>query len=319
MKNFAVLNCIHYIRHSPRLYERMIFMKMSKIFAAMAASVMAVSVIPAAEVSAYTIEGYWETPSPTAEFNSVTELVEHIRSHNGSVTIRDPYTDEYYAFEDVESIWVPEGFSNYADSIKHISFNQTGSSVTFNFSSGSCTLTAYSSQTAGKSCYDRIKANNNKQKVNGRTVYCESGRYGSEYCWKQGGKYFNLSVSGNFGSFSYCNAEEYMLPKYSSEGLRNIYGKLYYVQSDGSYYVGWKTIDSRKYFFGMDGAALTGNTVIGNVRYIFGSNGVCGGKYTGWVRKNGYRYYYKNGMYVTGVNKISGKTYTFGDNGILMY
>lgn len=297
----------------------MIFMKMSKIFAAMAAAAMAVSVIPAAEVSAYTIEGYWETPSPTAEFNSVDELAEHIRSHNGSVTVRDPYTDEYYAFEDVESIWIPEGFSDYADSINRISFSQTGSSVTFSFSSGSCTLTAYSSQTAGKSCYDSIKAYNDKQKVNGRTVYRESGCFGSDYCWKQGGKYFYLSVSGDFGSFSYCSAEEYILPEYSSEGLRNIYGRLYYVQSDGSYYVGWKTIGSRKYFFGMDGSALTDNTVIGNVRYVFGSDGVCGGKYTGWVRKNGYRYYYKNGMYVTGVNKISGKTYTFGDNGILLY
>ncbi len=76
----------------------MIFMKMSKIFAAMAAAAMAVSVIPAAEAEAYTIDGYWETPSPTAEFNSVNELAEHIRSHNGSVTVRDPYTDEYYAF-----------------------------------------------------------------------------------------------------------------------------------------------------------------------------------------------------------------------------
>lgn len=319
MKNFAVLNCIHYIRRSLNLYERMIFMKMSKIFAAMAAAAMAVSVIPAAEAAAYTIDGYWETPSPTAEFNSVNELAEHIRSHNGSVTVRDPYTDEYYAFEDVESIWVPEGFSDYADSINHISFNQTSSSVTFDFGSTKYTLAAYSSQTAGKSRYDQIKSYGDKQKVNGRTVYRNKGYYSASYSWKQGGKYFCLSVDGDIGGFSYCSAEEYMLPEYSSEGLRNIYGKLYYVQSDGSYYVGWKTIGSRKYFFGMDGSALTDNTVIGNVRYIFGSDGACGGKYTGWVRKNGYRYYYKNGMYVTGVNKISGKTYTFGDNGILMY
>ncbi|MCM1023009.1 MAG: hypothetical protein NC395_03000 [Prevotella sp.] len=294
-------------------------MKMSKAFAALSAAVMAVSAVPAAEVSAYTVEGYYETLSPVASFSSVSELAEHIRSHNGTVTVRDPYTDEYLAFEDVESVWIPEGFSDYADSISSITFSQTCSSVTFDFSNGSCTLTAYSSQTAGKSRYDGIKAYNDKQKVNGRTVYRESGCFGSEYCWKQGGKYFNLSVNGNLGGFSYCSAEEYILPEYSSEGLRNIYGKLYYVQSDGSYYVGWKTVGSKKYFFGMDGAALTQNTVVGNVRYIFSEDGACGGKYTGWVRKDGYRYYYKNGMYVTGVNKISGATYTFGDNGILLY
>lgn len=298
----------------------MIFMKMSKIFAAMAAATMAVSVIPAAEVSAYTIDGYWETPSPTAQFSSVNELAEHIRSHNGSVTMRDPYTDEYYAFEDVESIWIPEGLSNYIDSISNITFSEYCSSVEFSFANSvSYTLYDYGSRTAGKVMYDKMKTSSDKQKVNGRTVYRTGGYYSYEYCWKQGGRYFLLSVYGAEGGFSFCNAEEYILPEYSSEGLRNIYGKLYYVQSDGSYYVGWKTIGSKKYFFGMDGAALTDNTVVGNVRYIFGSDGVCGGKYTGWVRKNGYRYYYKNGMYVTGVNKISGKTYTFGDNGILMY
>lgn len=297
----------------------LIFMKMSKIFAAVSAAVMAVSFVPAAEVSAYIIDGYYETLSPTAEFNSVNELAEHIRSHGGSVTVRDPYTDEFFAFEDVESIWIPESFSDYIDSISNISFYSTGSSVTFNFSSGSCTLTAYNSQIAGKSCYDSIRAYNDKQKVNGRTVYRESGCFGSDYCWKQGGKYFYLSISGDFGGFSYCNAEEYMLPEYSAEGLRNIYGRLYYVQSDGSYYVGWKNIGANKYFFGMDGAALTENTVVGNVRYVFSGNGVCGGRYTGWVRKDGGRYYYKNGTYVTGVNKISGKTYTFNDNGVLLY
>lgn len=296
-------------------------MKTSKIFAAMAAAVMAISFIPAAEVSAYTIEGYYETVSPSArvDFGSVNELAEHIRSHSGSVTIRDPYTDEYLAFEDVESIWVPEGFSDYTDSISRITFTEIYSSVQFDFQNSSYTLYAYISSTAGKVRYDQMKSSSDKQKVNGRTVYRSLSSYGTNYCWKQGGKYFCLSVSGDAGGFSFCNAEEYMIPEYSSEGLRNIYGRLYYVQSDGSYYVGWKTIGSQKYFFGMDGAALTQNTVIGNVRYIFSENGLCGGRYTGWVRKDGYRYYYKNGMYVTGVNKISGKTYTFSDNGILLY
>lgn len=298
----------------------MIFMKTRKIFAAMASAVMAVSVIPAAEISAYTIDGYYTAPYSSADFTSVNELAEHIRTHNGNVVWRDPYSDEYVAFEDVESIWVPEGFSDYIDSISRITFNESYTSVQFDFSDASYTLDAYSNSTEGKIRYDQIKNTSDKQKVNGRTVYRSCTYIGTvNYAWKQGGKYFHMSVSGSGGGFSFCTAEEYMIPEYSSEGLRNIYGRLYYVQSDGSYYVGWKTIGSQKYFFGMDGAALTQNTIIGNVRYIFSENGVCGGRYTGWVRKDGYRYYYKNGMYVTGVNKISGKTYTFGDNGILLY
>lgn len=53
MKNFAVLSCIYYIRQDVRQFLKgLIFMKMSKIFAAISAAVMAVSAVPAAAVSA---------------------------------------------------------------------------------------------------------------------------------------------------------------------------------------------------------------------------------------------------------------------------
>lgn len=287
-------------------------MKKSKILAAIAAAVMAVSAVPFT-AAALPSPGSWsESSSAYVEFSSVNELNEHISKHNGDVILRDPWTDMSTAFEDVQSIWVPAGFSQYDGSIDNILFCDEYVSVRFSFSNGSYTLYAFGSSTAGKNQYNGMKTSPDKQKVDGRTVY----RSGSYYCWRQSGSYFML-VS-NASCFSYCSAEEYLLPEYAPEGISYIGGKKYYVQSDGSYYVGWKTIDGKKYFFGMDGAAITQNMIIGNVRYTFEPSGVCTGTYTGWLEMEGNRYYCKNGRFVTGVNKISGKTYTFSSEGILL-
>lgn len=286
-------------------------MKRNKILAAIAAAVMSVSAVPAmAEVPASAIG----IPSGAAyvEFSSVSELNEHISKHNGDVVFRDPWTDISTEIEDVQSIWVPAGFSQYDGSIDNILFCEEYVSVRFSFSNGTYTLYAFGSSAEGKNQYSAMKTSSDKQKVDGRTVY----RSGSYYCWKQSGSYFML-VS-NTSAFSYCSAEEYILPEYTAEGISYIGGKKYYVQSDGSYYVGWKTIDGKKYFFGMDGAAITQNMIIGNVRYTFDKSGVCTGTYTGWLEMDGHRYYCKNGRFVTGVNKISGKNYTFSSEGILL-
>ncbi len=297
----------------------MIFMKMSKIIAAASAAVMTVLAVPAAEASAYTIEGYYETiPSAQTEFGSVSELAVYLDENGGGVSISEPNSCEVLELMDVDSLWFPVGFSDKADSVTKIVFTEDSTSVEFTLPYSSYTLCAYRSSVAGKYVYDSIKAWGDKQKVDGRTVCRRTDGFVTEYCWKQAGKYFLMSVTGG-GSFSDCIAEEYLIPEYNGEGLRNIGGKLYYVQSDGSWYVGWKTVNGRKYFFGMDGAALTKNTIVGNVRYTFDPSGVCTGTYTGWVTKEGYRYYYKKGRYVTGINTISGKTYTFNDYGVLMY
>lgn len=293
------------------------FMKMSKIIAAAAAAVMTVSAMPCAGASAYTIEGYYDTVSSKATFYSINELSGHLKA-NGGVMLHDPGSCEFLALEGVESLWFPAGFSDKADSVNEIVFTEEYTSVNFALPYSEYTLYAYSSSTAGKMIYDSIKSDGEKQKVNGRTVWRDTECFTDSYCWKQAGTYFVMDVTGG-GSFSDCIAEEYIIPEFASEGLRNIGGELYYVQSDGSWYVGWKTVNGSKYFFGMDGVALTNNAIIGNVRYTFGEDGVCTGLYTGWLRKDGFKYYYKNGRYVTGVNKISGKNYTFDDRGILLY
>lgn len=284
-------------------------MKKNKILAVIAAAVITVSVTAAVSASAVWVEN----PAPSVEFSSMTELSEHIGSHNGNVIYRDPWSDMSTAIEGVESIWIPSGFSQYESSISKIRFSDSCVSVTFSFSNGSYTLYDYGTSSTGKSIYDTAKTFSIKQKVNGRTVY----RNSVNYYWKQGGRYFWLETSVD-NAFSYCSAEEYILPEYASEGITYINGQKYYVQSDGSYYVGWKTIDGKKYFFGMDGAAITQNMIIGNVRYTFDANGVCTGTYTGWIVMNGFRYYCQNGRFVTGVYKISGKTYTFSSEGILL-
>ena len=287
-------------------------MKKNKILAAIAAAVMAVSAVPS--MAAVTASAIVSPSSSSAyvEFSSLSDLNDHISKHGGNVNARDPWTDMQVAFEDIQSIWIPAGFSQYDGSIDNILFCEEYVSVRFSFSNGSYTLYAFGNSTAGKNQYNGMKTSPDKQKVDGRTVY----RSGSYYCWKQSGSYFMLVSNAN--SFSYCSAEEYILPEYAAEGISYIDGKKYYVQSDGSYYVGWKTINGSKYFFGMDGAAITQNMIIGNVRYTFDASGVCTGTYTGWLDMEGFRYYCKNGRFVTGVYKISGKTYTFSSKGILL-
>ncbi len=290
---------------------------MKKIAAFASAVIMAVSVLPAAEVCAE----YSVSSVGTISFGSVDDLAEYIYENGGNVRY-DALTflmgtDTMY---NVESIRVPAGFSEYTDYITEICFNFDNISVEFVFGDVTYRLHSYFYSEAGEDQYKSLKKSGEYKKVNGRTVYRKDVTPWDEcYSWKQGGVYYVLRVTGSDNDYSLCSAEEYILPEYVKEGIRNIRGRLYYVQRDGSYYVGWKTVNGKKYFFGMDGAALTKNTVVGNVRYTFDINGVCTGKYTGWVTKNGYRYYYKNGRYVTGINKISGKIYNFNENGILMY
>lgn len=289
-------------------------MKKSKFLAAVAAAVMTLSAVPFTASADLIYPGNWtESSNPYVAFTSLTDLNQHVGTHNGSVILRDPWTDMSTEMYDVESVWIPSGFSEYENSINNIIFSEQFVSVTFSFSNGSYTLYDYGTSSVGKSNYYSAKKSAYKQKVNGRTVY----RDGFNYCWKQSGRYFVLSA-GSENAFSYCSAEEYILPEYAAEGITYINGQKYYVQSDGSYYVGWKTIDGKKYFFGMDGAAITQNMIIGNVRYTFDKSGVCTGTYTGWLEMEGFRYYCKNGRFVTGVNKISGKTYTFSSEGILL-
>jgi len=121
--------------------------------------------------------------------------------------------------------------------------------------------------------------------------------------------------------------------------LTKIKDKIYFIEANGKYAVGWQTVDGKQYYFRQDGSAVVKNTVINGIRYRFDENGVCKGKYSGWVKKSDKYYYYKNGeikkncwlkvngkrtYYLTsdgsmavGNIKISGKAYSFDKNGKL--
>lgn len=116
-------------------------------------------------------------------------------------------------------------------------------------------------------------------------------------------------------------------------------GKLYCIDFKGNFITGWIEIDGNEYYFKKDGSAVRKNTTINGIRYKFNSDGICEGKYSGWVKKSEKYYYYKNGemkkncwLKVKGKNtyylmsdgskavgniEISGKTYTFDENGKL--
>jgi|GEM_PF-1739322 len=122
-------------------------------------------------------------------------------------------------------------------------------------------------------------------------------------------------------------------------GLVKIDGKLYCITERGDYAHGWQEIDGKRYYFRKTGAAITSSAKINGVYYKFGSDGVCKGKYTGWSKKSGKYYYYKqgrvlkscwltvkgkktyyldeNGERAVGELMIKGERFVFGENGKL--
>ncbi len=151
--------------------------------------------------------------------------------------------------------------------------------------------------------------------------------------------YVNYDPNGNSNcADDYSNFIE-------SESVANDYelkesdGKLYCIDSKGNFITGWIEINDNEYYFKKDGSAVRKNTTINGIRYKFNSDGICEGKYSGWVKKSGKYYYYKNGevkkncwlkvkgkktYYLTsdgsravGNIEISGKTYNFDEDGKL--
>lgn len=123
-------------------------------------------------------------------------------------------------------------------------------------------------------------------------------------------------------------------------GLVMICNRLYCITEKGDYAYGWQDIDGKRYYFRKTGAAVTSSAKINGVYYKFGSDGVCKGEYTGWSKKSGKYYYYKqgrmlkncwltikgkktyyldeNGIRAVGEVMIKGEVFTFGDNGKLI-
>lgn len=103
----------------------------------------------------------------------------------------------------------------------------------------------------------------------------------------------------------------------AAEGITEKDGLIFYVEEDGSYGTGWRTIDGRKYYFTKSGKALTKSTVINGIRYKFGSDGVCLGRYTGFAKSGGKYFYYLDGEKLTGWCSFSGGWRYFGEGGAM--
>jgi len=127
--------------------------------------------------------------------------------------------------------------------------------------------------------------------------------------------------------------------QYTSNGDKYKASVKYYLKSDGTVYRdGWKKISGKYYYFGYSGAMVkneTGGTydydISGYRYYLAGSDGARITKkgwhkvsyvsydYTGQKTTTKVWYYLKsNGEAVTGLKKISGKTYVFDSRGALV-
>ena len=68
-----------------------------------------------------------------------------------------------------------------------------------------------------------------------------------------------------------------------------------YIEENGVFASGWKTVDGKTYCFKQTGEAVTGTALIGDICYRFDSEGVCEGLYSGWIKRSGGSSYCKNG------------------------
>lgn len=192
-----------------------------------------------------------------------------------------------------DGVYVPCGVS--ADDIYSIIVTPTYAETSFTHNNIKMHLRYYHSAKAGKAQYDEAEEKSLSNTGSIKYYFLLEESY---YVWKQDGNYFMLRVSGEDDKYIYlCNAEKLAFSEsFSGAILQKNNDKLYFINPDGSYAVGWQTINGEKYYFRKNGEAAVKNCVIDGVRYKFSADGVCQGKYSGWVKKGGSRYYYKNGI-----------------------
>ncbi len=98
-------------------------------------------------------------------------------------------------------------------------------------------------------------------------------------------------------------------------------GISYLAESSGALASGFKTIGGKKYYYHPDyHRQEEGEAVINGFTCRFGADGaLISGLPSGWVEKDGSKYYYdKDGNVYTGEKKVDGKTYVFGKNGEML-
>ncbi|MCR4704311.1 MAG: hypothetical protein K5665_11690 [Saccharofermentans sp.] len=150
------------------------------------------------------------------------------------------------------------------------------------------------------------------------------------------GKYYYFDNESCAMSTGWIDPNAYY-EEYYAESSRH---RWMYFGSDGVAYSGWKSIDGKTYYFdenNSNGPFMTTNFIrVKDVRYFMGDSGVL--RKGGWFRYD-ENYYYANsdgsvvesdwktiggktyyfnygGAMVTGMRKIEGHIYDFGDNGV---
>ena len=89
----------------------------------------------------------------------------------------------------------------------------------------------------------------------------------------------------------------------------------YYINEDGSKYIGWRQDGNKTYYYDSQGRLAQGVNKIDGYWYYFNSNGTM---YTGWRQDGTKRYYYDaEGHLAQGKIEIDGKKYHFNGNGTL--
>ena len=150
-----------------------------------------------------------------------------------------------------------------------------------------------------------------------------------KYFFAEDGAYYDGFVDNEIG-------HQYFEKGFLQTGVKKIDGKYYYLnkdgvptggkqtvngllamyEDDGTAVSGWQTVDDKKYYFNDDGTMMAGNVSINGKRYYLSREG--GFLPEGWHTDGGKFYCYADGTLATGVSKIGGVLYGFGDNGILI-
>lgn len=298
--------------------ERSSKMKIRKIITA---AVAAVSAVSSFTVPVSASEELYEFNYSIAafEFCDTDSMEQYMSSVKGLERIEGFTAYGYEYLLENDFIYYPKGFTE--DELFCIYVTPTYVCTQFETEDEYYSLKCYYSEAAAENKLET--ASDESFSAYGNDVYYEYILGETEYVWEQDGYVFALTADGEHTSSNrkMCTAKKQQLYLFEGyeKGMHTVNGKKYYVNKDGTYLKnGWKTIKGKRYFFGDDGAAVTKSTVIDGIRCKFSSSGVYLGRFTGRVFIGGDEYYYKNGIMQTGYVIRNGKTYFYGDDGILI-
>ena len=169
---------------------------------------------------------------------------------------------------------------------------------------------------------------------------------GSMYTgWRQDGdKTYYYDAEGRLAQkdtvidgITYYFASNGVMTGREQRGAVKIGSYWYYINSDGSKYVGWRHENGNTYYYDAEGRLAQGRTTIDGKQYYFYGNGTLpakgcvkidkywyyvqndGSLFIGWRHEDGKTYYYEEeGHLAQKETVINGKTYYFNGNGTLI-